>query len=89
MTPEPVNVPAGLRRLGEPRAASVVAGPGGCPARVDGREVDAVRESWLVEDRWWTQRPVRRRYWEVVTTCGRNVVVFHDLEAGGWFRQRG
>jgi hypothetical protein len=79
----------GLRRLAEPRAVPVVAGPGGRPERVDGREVDAVRESWLVEDRWWTQRPVRRRYWEVVTTCGRNVVVFHELEGEKWFAQRG
>ena len=44
--------------------------------------VDAVRESWLVEDRWWTERPLRRRYWEVVTTGGRNVVVFRDLVGG-------
>ncbi len=81
--------PAGLRRIGEPRAVTVAAGPGGRPARVDGREVDAVRESWLVEDRWWTERPVRRRYWEVVTTCGRNVVVFRDLveRERGWYRQ--
>jgi hypothetical protein len=81
--------PAGLRRLGEPRPASVRTGRCGRPEHVDGREVDAVRESWLVEDRWWTLRPVRRRYWEVVTTCGRNVVVFHELEEGGWFLQRG
>ena len=47
-----------------------------------------MRESWLVEDRWWTERPLRRRYWEVVTTCGRNEVVFHDLESGRWWRQR-
>ena len=78
-----------LRRLGEPRATEVVAGTGGRPERVDGREVDAVRESWLVEDRWWTARPVRRRYGEVVTTCGRNVELFHELEGGRWFVQRG
>ena len=64
-------------------------GRGRAPARVDGREIDAVRESWLVEDRWWTGAPVRRRYWEVVTTCGRNVVVFHELQGGRWFLQRG
>jgi hypothetical protein len=81
--------PTGLRRLGEPRPAAVRTGPGGRPERIEGREVDAVRESWLVEDRWWTLRPVRRRYWEVVTTCGRNVVVFHELEGDGWFLQRG
>ena len=52
---------------------------GGKPLVVDGEAVDAVRESWLVEDRWWTDRPLRRRYWEVVTDGGRNVVVFRDL----------
>ena len=60
----------------------------GRPLAVDGREVDAVRESWLVEDRWWTGAPLRRRYWEVVTACGRDVVVFRDLQAGGWFTHR-
>ena len=78
----------GPRRLAEPRPASVHVGEGGRPLGVDGREVDAVRESWLVEDRWWTDRPVRRRYWEIVTVCGRNVVVFRELEGGRWFRQR-
>ena len=60
----------------------------GTPLVVDGRSVDAVRESWLVEDRWWTNRPLRRRYWEVVTICGRNVVVFRDLLMGRWYSQR-
>lgn len=78
----------GPRRLSLPRRAAVRAGPGGRPVSVDGRRVDSVRESWLVEDRWWTERPLRRRYWELVTTCGRDVVVFHDLERGGWFAQR-
>jgi hypothetical protein len=78
----------GPRRLAIPRAAAVRAAVDGRPLVVDRRYVEAVRESWLVEDRWWTPRPVRRRYWEVVTTCGRDVVVFHDLVEGGWFTQR-
>jgi len=80
-----VNAP---RRLATPRRAAVCAGPDGRPLTVAGHEVDAVRESWLVEDGWWTGRPLRRRYWEVVTTDGRDLVVFHDLEGGGWFAQR-
>jgi hypothetical protein len=55
---------------------------------VDGRAVEAVRESWLVEDRWWTDRPLTRHYWEVVTVCGRDEVVFCDLRSGRWWRQR-
>jgi hypothetical protein len=48
-----------------------------------------VRESWLVEDRWWTEDPLRRRYWEVVTTRGELVVLFRELDrAGAWYRQR-
>ncbi len=78
----------GPRRLNEPAAAAVRAGDGGRPLVVDGRAVDAVRESWLVEDRWWTDRPIRRRYWEVVTVDGRNLVVFRDVDSGRWLRQR-
>jgi len=48
-----------------------------------------VREEWLVEDRWWTSRPLRRRYFELTTTSGANRVVFCDLVAGGWFTQTG
>jgi hypothetical protein len=76
------------RRLGVPRRVAVDAGPDGLPLVVDGREVDCVRESWLLEDRWWTERPLRRRYWEVVTVCGRDELVFHDLRSGRWWRQR-
>jgi hypothetical protein len=78
----------GPRRLSVPRRVAVDAGPDGRPLQVDQREVDAVRESWLIEDRWWTEKPLRRRYWEVVTACGRNEVVFHDLISGRWWRQR-
>jgi hypothetical protein len=67
---------------------AVSAAGDGRPLEVGGRVVDAVRESWLVEDRWWTDRPLGRRYWEIVTVCGRNEVVFCDLDSGRWWRQR-
>jgi hypothetical protein len=79
---------SGPRRLAVPRRVAVRADDDGRPELVDRRVVDCVRESWLVEDRWWTERPLRRRYWEVVTTCGRDEVVFHDLDSGRWWRQR-
>ncbi len=84
---------SGPRRLSVPRRVAVIteegrAGEEGRPLVVEGREVDSVRESWLVEDRWWTDRPLRRHYWEVVTTCGRDEVVFCDLEKGRWWSQR-
>jgi hypothetical protein len=75
-------------RLNEPARARVRAGARGRPLSIDGRSVDAVRESWLVEDRWWTDAPLRRRYWEVVTSDGRSLVVYRDLHDGGWYAQR-
>jgi hypothetical protein len=79
---------SGPRRLAVPEPVHVIAGPAGRPARIAGRQVDSVRESWLIEDRWWTDTPLRRRYWEVVTACGRCLVVYRDLESGGWYCHR-
>ncbi len=77
------------KRLGTPRPARVRAGAGGVPVALEGATVDSVCEDWVVEDRWWTGRPLRRRYFELVLDDGRNVVVFRNLADGGWFAQRG
>ena len=76
------------RRIAVPGLMRVRANEGGVPATVDGSPVDSVREQWVVEDRWWTSRPLRRRYFELVLEDGRNVVVFRDLVARKWFSQR-
>jgi len=47
-----------------------------------------MREDWVVEDRWWAEESVRRRYFELVLVDGRNVVVFRDVVAGRWLMQR-
>jgi hypothetical protein len=78
--------PGATRRLNAPRPARV-RWEGGRPVAVDGEAIESMRESWLVEDRWWTTEPLRRRYWELVGARGRNVVVFHDLLDGRWFVQ--
>jgi hypothetical protein len=85
-TPAPAS--RGPRRLAPPRSVKVRADAAGRPHEIAGRAVEAVRESWLVEDRWWTDAPLRRRYWEVVTADGRDLVVFRDLQGGRWYAQR-
>jgi hypothetical protein len=74
--------------LGAPRPARVRAGARGVPAFVDALRVEHVLEEWVVEDRWWTGRPLRRRYFECVLENGRNAVVFRDLVRRRWFEQR-
>jgi hypothetical protein len=72
-----------------PRPVTVQAGPDGIPSAVESVPVDGVREDWLVEDSWWTPKPLRRRYFELVLADGRNVVVFREpAEDGRWFLQR-
>jgi hypothetical protein len=68
----------------QPQPVAVRVGADG-PVTIDGERVEQEIESWIVEDRWWTEEPVHRRYWELVTQRGHCVVVFHDLKAGGWF----
>ena len=60
----------------------------GAPKRVNRRPVALVREEWRVVDRWWTDDPVDRRYFEVVLESGRNVCVYRDGERRCWFTQR-
>jgi hypothetical protein len=76
-------------RFLEPRPALVVEGFDGTPRQVNRQGVAVVREEWRVVDRWWTEEPVSRRYFEVVLESGENTVVFRDQERGGWFSQRG
>jgi len=80
-------VTPGLRRLYVPRRVAVEAGEDGVPQAVEGIAVEAVREEWWVEDRWWTKE-LRRRYFELVLADGRDVVVFHGMTGGHWYRQR-
>jgi hypothetical protein len=47
-----------------------------------------VREEWRVVDRWWTEEPVDRRYFDLVLESGQHVCVFRDGEAACWFSQR-
>ena len=75
-------------RLNEPRPALVEAGFDGGPREVDRQAVMLVREEWRVVDRWWTDDPVSRRYFDVVLESGERRVVFRDVERGGWFTQR-
>jgi hypothetical protein len=75
-------------RLNAPRPALVEANASGIPRRVNRQCVALLREEWRVVDRWWTEEPVSRRYFELVLESGQNAVVFRDEERGCWFTQR-
>jgi hypothetical protein len=78
----------GLRRLYAPQRVAVRTDPGGAPMAVEGATVETVREEWLVEDRWWTAKPLRRHYFELALRDGRALTVFRTARAQRWYRQR-
>ena len=79
-----------LRALNEPKVATVHADSHGIPVTVvHGRKrlrVEAVRETWRIDDEWW-RRPISRVYHTVVLEDGKSVTLYQDLAAGGWFMQ--
>ncbi len=93
MTSDVLGQAAGTRRsigrINEPRPALVEASFEGTPLRVNRQGVALVREEWRVVDRWWTEEPVDRRYFDVVLEGGQQTVVYRDEEGRGWFTQRG
>jgi hypothetical protein len=84
-------------RVNKPWPVPVQVDPDGSPRAVGRLRVESIREEWLVEDGWWTQKPLQRRYFEVVLEDGSDVVVFAEPASDGsrsrtpslnWFRQR-
>ena len=77
-----------MRRLYAPESVSVRCGGDGVPLALDEVAVEAVREEWLVEDRWWIPEKLQRHYFELALADGRSVVVFRCALSERWYRQR-
>ncbi len=78
----------GLRRLYAPEPVVVRTDPGGPPRLVGEVGVEAVREEWVIDDRWWIPEKLQRHYFELALANGRAVVVFRCAGSGRWYRQR-
>jgi hypothetical protein len=55
---------------------------------VRGEPVAAIEESWRVDEGWWREDVVSRRYWRVALASERTVVIYRDLGDGRWYEQR-
>ncbi|MDX6449066.1 MAG: hypothetical protein QOK13_140 [Gaiellaceae bacterium] len=75
-------------RLNAPRHVLVEESFDGVPKRVNRQGVALVREEWRVVDRWWTEEPVDRRYFDLVLESGQLAVVYRDGELKRWFTQK-
>lgn len=92
-SPPPSGEPR-LRALNEPRPVRVRADADGLPTAVSlpgsrrrgFHAVEAIRESWRIDDEWW-RRPISRLYHDVVLEGGQLVTLYRDLTQGGWYTQ--
>jgi len=79
--------PRRLRPLNQPRSVVVKAGQDGAPLTVAGRAVQAIIETWRIEDEWWRPQPVTRTYWRLLLEDGRTTDVYYDRLRKHWYRQ--
>jgi hypothetical protein len=78
----------GLRRLYAPEPVAVRTDGEGTPRAVGEVEVVAVREEWVLDDRWWIPEKLQRHYFELTLANGRSTVVFRCAIDRRWYRQR-
>ena len=87
-----------LRPLNVPERVVVTLDAAGQPANVEkqnggrwasgvGKVIEAIGETWRVDDEWW-RAPIVRRYYEVVLEGGGRMILFEDLVTREWFVQR-
>ena len=73
--------------LNAPQPVQVQVDGRGRPTAVAGVRIELVNRGWLNGFGWWRDKPLRRRYYEVLTVTGERVVVFRDTLADRWFSQ--
>ena len=53
-----------------------------------GVRVLCLRNEWRIDDRWWTDQPVQRHYFEVELANGQVITLFQDALTEEWYEQR-
>jgi hypothetical protein len=83
--------PGRLRPLNRPQPLRVEVGEDGRPGAVHlsgcRRIVEAVLESWRLDDEWWRERPLSRLYLRLLLKDGRTLTVYQNLVTGRWAKQ--
>ncbi len=51
--------------------------------------VTAINDLWQVDDEWWRERPISRRYYQITTKDDRRLTIFRDQLNGSWYWQKG
>ena len=75
-----------------PTISNRPASPSRRPAQEVGHlrlSITAISDLWQVDDEWWRERPISRRYYQIITKDDRRLTVFRDQLSGNWYWQKG
>ena len=51
--------------------------------------VTAINDLWQVNDEWWRERSISRRYYQITTQNDRRLTIFRDQLNAQWYWQKG
>ena len=51
--------------------------------------ITSINDLWQVDDEWWRERPISRRYYQITTQNDRRLTIFRDQINGSWYWQKG
>ena len=58
-------------------------------SRAQTLRINSIEDVWQVDDEWWREKPISRKYYRVVTENDRHFTIFRDQTNGTWYRQQG
>ena len=57
--------------------------------KIVAQKITTINDLWQVNDEWWREYPVSRRYYQITTQSDRRLTIFKDNLNGNWYCQKG
>ena len=88
--PVPIQVSAG--KSGMPAAVALPPARSRRPRTAPKSQylrIIAINDLWQVDDEWWREHPITRRYYQITTQDDRRLTIYQDRANDQWYWQRG
>lgn len=57
--------------------------------KIQSLAITSINDRWQVDEEWWREHPISRRYYQVTTQDERRLTIFRDQLNGSWYWQKG
>ena len=57
-------------------------------SKLAAQKITAINDLWQVNDEWWREHPISRRYYQITTQSDSRLIVFQDDLNGHWYWQK-